>query len=60
MIEQVKFIYFLLGKAFEKHIKTNEDQVIKQVEALQALKPEGNKETIKSIAGIFPKQMRTN
>ena len=26
MIEQAKFIYSLLGKAFEKQIKTTEDQ----------------------------------
>ena len=26
IIEQAKFIYFLLGKAFEKQIKTIEDQ----------------------------------
>ena len=32
-----------LGKAFEKQMKTNEDQGIKQVEALKVLKPEENK-----------------
>ena len=40
VIEQAKFAYFPLGKAFEKQIKTTEDQGIKQVEALKALKPE--------------------
>ena len=29
VIEQANFTYFLLGKALEKQIKTNEDQVIK-------------------------------
>ena len=33
---------------------------MKQVEALKHLKPEGNKEDIKSIEGIFPKDMKTN
>ena len=39
-------VYSPLGKAFEKQIKTIEDQGIKQVEALKALKLEGNKEGI--------------
>ena len=37
VIEQAKFAYSPLGKAFEKQIKTFEDQGIKQVEALKAL-----------------------
>ena len=40
VIEQAKFTYSPLGKAFEKQIKTIEDQVIKQVEALKTLEPE--------------------
>ena len=43
-----------LGKAFEKQMKTNEDQGIKQVEALKVLKPEENKQ-LKLIEGIFLK-----
>ena len=35
IIEQAKFTYSPLGKAFEKQIKTIEDQGIKQVEALK-------------------------
>ena len=35
IIEQDKFTYFLLGKAFEKQIKTSEDQEKKQIEAAQ-------------------------
>ena len=40
IIEQAKFTYLPLGKAFEKQTKTIEDQGIKQTEALKALKPE--------------------
>ena len=39
IIEQAKFIYSPLGKAFEKQIKTIEDQHRKQVGALKYLKP---------------------
>ena len=39
IIEQAKFTYFPLGKAFEKQIKTIEDQGKKQVDALENLKP---------------------
>ena len=38
IIEQAKFTYSPLGKAFEKQIKTIEDQGKKQVEALEGLK----------------------
>ena len=44
--QQAKFTYFPLGKAFEKQIKTIEDQGKKQVDALENLKP---KEETKSI-----------
>ena len=44
IIEQAKFTYSPLGKAFEKQIKTIEDQGKKQVDALENLKPiEGSK-----------------
>ena len=39
IIEQTKFTYSPLGKAFEKQIKTIEDQGQKQVDALRNLKP---------------------
>ena len=39
IIEQTKFTYSPLGKAFEKQIKTIKDQGEKQVEALKGLKP---------------------
>ena len=38
IIEQAKFNYFPLGKAFEKQIKTIEDQGKKQTDALADLK----------------------
>ena len=59
-MEQAKFTYSPLGKALEKQTKTIEDQGIKQAEALKALKPQKNKGDIKSIEGIFLKEMRTN
>ena len=37
IIEQAKFTYYSLGKAFEKQIKTIEDQEKKQVETLKRL-----------------------
>ena len=46
IIEQAKFIYSPLGKAFEKQIKTVEDQGKKQIDGLKDLKP---KEQTKSI-----------
>ena len=39
IIEQARFTYSPLGKAFEKQIKTIEDQGEKQVDALKDLKP---------------------
>ena len=39
IIEQAKFTYSPLGKAFEKQIKTIEDQGEKQIDALKDLKP---------------------
>ena len=35
IIEQAKFTYSPLGEAFEKQIKTNEDQGEKQIKAIQ-------------------------
>ena len=57
-IEQVTFRYSLLGKAFERQIKTTEYQGIKQIEALNPLKPEKNEEDITSVEGTFPNEMR--
>ena len=49
IIEQARFTYSPLGKTFEKQITTIEDQGIKQVQALKALKSDANKQNIKSI-----------
>ena len=43
LIEQAKFTYSPLGKAFEKQTKTIEDQGKKQVEALANLNPKATK-----------------
>ena len=45
IIEQAKFTYSPLGKAFEKQIKTIEDQGKKQIDALPDLKPKEVKPT---------------
>ena len=46
-IEQAKFTFSPLRKAFEKQIKIIEEQGKKQVEALEVLKPNTQKLTIK-------------
>ena len=43
IIEQTKFTYSPLGKAFEKQIKTIEDQGKKQIDALKVLEPKAVK-----------------
>ena len=43
IIEQTKFTYSPLGKAFDRQIKTIEDQGKKQVDASEKLKPEETK-----------------
>ena len=53
-IEQAKFIYSTLRKAFEKQTKTIEDQGKKQVDALESLKP-SDKE-LPSIKDFVPKE----
>ena len=57
--EQAKFTYSPFGKSFEKQIKAIEDQGIKQVEALKALKQEENQE-LESVKGRFPKKTKKN
>ena len=57
IIEQAKFTYSPLGKAFEKQIKTIEDQGEKQVKALNTLKSDNNKLT---IADVIPKSVFAN
>ena len=57
LIEQAKFTYSSLGKAFKKQIKTIEDQGEKQVEVLKVLKPVEHQQKMESIEGIFPKDL---
>ena len=56
IIEQAKFTYSPLGKAFEKQIKTIEDQGEKQIDALKDLKP---KEQTKPIEDKSNNQSKT-
>ena len=58
IIEQAKFTYSLLGKAFEKQIKTIEDQGQKKVGALKDLKRSKTKEQTKPIKGKSNNQSR--
>ena len=55
MIGQAKFTYSPLGKAFEKQIKTIEDQGEKQIEALKILKD--NKEKRINNADDYNKKL---
>ena len=55
IIEKAKFTYSPLGKAFEKQIKTIQDQVEKQVDALKSLKP---KEQAKPIEDKYDNQSK--
>ena len=55
IIEQTKFTYSPLGKAFDKQIKTIEDQGKKQVDVLENLKP---KEQTKPIEDKSNNQSR--
>ena len=57
IIEQAKFTYSPLGKAFEKQIKTIEDQGEKQVKDLNTLKSDNNKLTIEDV---IPKSVFAN
>ena len=56
IIEQARFTYSPLGKAFEKQIKTIEDQGQKQVEALNTLKSNNQL----AIEDVIPKNALNN
>ena len=56
VIEQAKFTYSPLGKAFEKQIKTIENQGQKQVEALNTLKSNDQL----TIEDVIPKNALNN
>ena len=56
IIEQARFTYSPLGKAFEKQVQTIKDLGEKQIHVLKDLKP---KQQTKSIEGIFPEGYET-
>ena len=60
IIEQANFTYSPLEKPFEIQKKTIEQQGKEELEALEFLRPEESKKCIKSVEGLFPKDMRTN
>ena len=60
IIQQAKITYFPLRKVFKKEIKTIGDQGIKQVEDLETLRLEENREDIKPMKVTFSQEMRTN
>ena len=55
IIEQAKFTYSPLGKAFEKQIKTIKDQGKKQVDTLETLKLKEQTKPIKDKSNNQPK-----
>ena len=55
IIEQARFTYSPLGKAFDKQIKTIEDQEKKQVDALNTLEYDNNKKIEIKNENIIPK-----
>ena len=55
IIEQARFTYSPLGKAFDKQIKTIEDQGKKQVDTLNTLKFDNSKELEIKNEDIIPK-----
>ena len=56
IIQQAKFTYSPLGKAYEKQIKTNYDQGKKQVDALNTLKSNNQL----AIEDVIPKNALNN
>ena len=60
IIEHAKFTYCSFSKAFFFFKKKIEDQWRKQVELLKVLKPEERQQDLKSIVGIFSKEIRTD
>ena len=60
IIEQARFTYSPLGKAFDKQIKTIEDQGKKQVDALNTLKSDNNKKIEIKNKNLIPKSAFTS
>ena len=59
-IEQARLTYSRLGKAFDKQIKTIEDQGKKQVDTLNALKSDNNKKLEIKNENTIPKNAFAN
>ena len=57
IIEQARFTYSPLGKAFNKQIKTIEKQGKKQVDALNTLKSDNNQKLQIKNENIIPKSV---
>ena len=55
IIEQARFTYRPLGKAFEKQMKTIEDQGKKQADALESSKPKEQKKPIENKSNNLSK-----
>ena len=60
IIEQTKFSYSPLGKAFEKQLKTIEDQGEKQIKALNTLKSNEKSNEKLEIQNMIPKSAFAN
>ena len=60
IIEQAKFTYSPLGKAFDKQIKTIEDQGKKQVEAWNTFKSDNNKKLEIKNEDVIPESAFNN
>ena len=60
MVEQAKFIYSSLGKAFEKQTKTIKDQGEKQVEAIQGNKKQLANTQELTIKNIIPENVKSD
>ena len=56
IIEQVKFIYYPLGNAFEKQIKTIKDTAEKQTKTFETLNTD---QQLKSFSDLFSKYFLT-
>ena len=54
MMEETKFAYSLLGKAFKKQTETIEDQGRKQAKTLESL---NSKQQLKLVKDLFPKDL---
>ena len=59
MIEQAKFTYTSLGKAFEEHLKTIRNQGGKQVKVPESLKFSNKMNELKQVEDTFSDNQQT-